>query len=270
MRIDVQGDGTVVRRVILGSDRSPGQEPADVLIDVEGAASLLVALEEAEADPRCRIIVLEGRAPVFCRGMDLNQVVSNPGLDLSEGVRLFARCLAALLSSGRIVVSVVDGEATGGGVGLAAAADICVATARSTFALPELVLGLLPAVVLPVLQERMPPQKARMLCLSSSVSAKQAHGWGLVDQLVEDPARLEKTVRAVIKHGLRCSPQAVAGLKDLQGRMRDLGLAEALEVGARRTAGIIGDQDALEAIRAFLGGDSMPWFDRYRPEESAS
>ena len=268
MRIDVQGSGTPVRRVILGPDRSPGRKPADVVIDAEGAASLLAAMKEAESDPLCRIIVLEGRHPVFCRGMDLNGVTS--GKDYSEEVRLFARCLAAMLSSSRVVLSVVDGEAAGGGVGLAAAADICVATARSSFALPELVLGLLPAVVLPVLLERMPPQKVRMLCLSSGIPADQAHAMGLLDRCVDDPAGLENALRSVIKHCLRCSPRSVAGLKDLQGRMRTMGLKEALEAGAERTADIIADPETVKVIRAFLDGESLPWFDRYRAKGIAS
>ena len=270
MIVNVQGSGTAVHRVLLGPGRSPGQKPADVLIDAEGAASLLAAMEEAESDPLCRVIVLEGRHPVFCRGMDLDGVTSNPERDFSEDVHLFARCLAAMLSSSRVVLSVVDGEVAGGGVGLAAAADICVATARSAFALPELVLGLLPAVVLPVLLERMPPQKARMLCLSSGIPADQAHAMGLVDRCVEDPAGLEKTLRSVIKHCLRCSPRAVAGLKDLQGRTRNLGLEEALEAGADRTADMIRDPGTVKVIRAFIGGESMPWFDRYRAKGNAS
>lgn len=265
MRIDLQGSGTTVRRMILGP--SPGRGPDDVVIDAEGAASLLAALEEAEADPRCRIIVLEGRHPVFCRGMDLDGVTSGAGGDPADGVRLFARCLGALRGSHRIVVSVVDGEALGGGVGLAAAADLCVATARSIFALPELVLGLLPAVVLPVLRERMLPQKVRALCLTPAVPADAAREWGLVDRWVEDPARLERAVRAVIKHCLRCSPDAVAGLKDLRGPSGGPSLDEALEDGADRTAGILRDPAALEAIRAFLDGEPLPWFDRYRPQE---
>jgi enoyl-CoA hydratase/carnithine racemase len=269
MRIDVRGSGGAVRRITLGPGRAPDGDPTDVLIDAAGAAALLAALDAAESDPRCRIIVLEGRAPVFCRGMDLGWVTSNPEVDLSDGVRRFARCLGGMRSSSRIVISVVDGEVMGGGVGLAAAADLCLATARSTFALPELVLGLLPAVVLPVLHERMSPQKARMLCLSSRISADEARGWGLVDRCVEDPARLERTLRSLIKHCLRCSPRAVAGLKDLQDRTVALGLGEALEAGADRTTGIIADPDATGIIRAFLDGEPPPWFDRYRPEGDA-
>lgn len=256
--------------MLLGPGRAADREHADVLIDGEGAASLLAAMEDAEADSLCRVIVLEGRSPVFCRGMDLGWVTANPGRDLVEDVRVFARCLAAVCASGRVVISVVDGEAVGGGLGLAAAADICVATARSTFVLPELVLGLLPAVVLPVLLERMTPQKARLLCLTSGISAEQAQGWGLVDRWVEDPARLEKTLRSVIKHCLRCAPRAVAGLKDLQDRTRGLGLEEALDAGAERTAGIMADPGAVQLLRGFLDGESMPWFDRYRPKGNAS
>ncbi|MFG1691273.1 enoyl-CoA hydratase/isomerase family protein [Gemmatimonadota bacterium] len=261
MRVQVQGTGTPVRRIGLG----PGEE-TEVLIDVQGVAALAAALEDAEKDPSCRVMVVEGTPGVFCSGMDLGFATSATEQELLDQVRGFARCLAMMRSSKRVVISVVDGEAVGGGVGLAAAADVCLATERSSFALPELVLGLVPAVVLPVLLHRVLPQKVRLMCFSAAIRPAEALAWGLVDRVVEGPGELEKAVRSAIKHCLRCSPRAVAELKAVSaGGGRDL--PEALEAGAEHMVRwFLDDEATLRALEGFLDGEALPWFDRYRPE----
>ena len=255
MRVDVHGSGTPVRRIGLAAADS-----GEILLDAEGVAALNAAMEEAEADPSCRIIVLGGPPGSFCRGLDIDSLTSRESMDFSGEIRSFARCLAMIRASERVVISAVDGEAAGGGVGLAAATDICIATARSTFALPELVLGLLPAIILPILLERLPPQKVRLLCLSNSISSGEALTWGLVDRLIQDPSGLEKSVRAATRHCLHCSPKAIKELKGLQAPWGTGDLDEALEAGAGQLAQLLGEEETLRNLRAFLEGEPMPWF----------
>ena len=260
MRVKVHGTGTPVRRIGLGP--SEGRE---VLIDVQGVAALAAALEDAEQDPSCRVVVVEGTPGVFCSGMDLSFTTSATQEELLDQARGFARCLAIMRSSQRVVISVVDGEAVGGGVGLAAAADLCLATEHSSFALPELVLGLVPAVVLPVLLYRVLPQKVRLMCFSAAIRPGEALAWGLVDRVVEGPEELEEDVCSAIKHCLRCSPRAVAELKAISAS-GGLDLPEALEAGAEHMVRFLDDEGTLRALDAFLDGETLPWFDRYRPE----
>ncbi|MFC1574616.1 enoyl-CoA hydratase/isomerase family protein [Gemmatimonadota bacterium] len=261
MRVDSRGSGTPVRRIDLEAADS-----GEILLDAEGVVALSAALEDAEADSSCRVIVLSGSPGSFCRGMDIGSITSGERTDLTREIHSFASCLAMIRASERVVISAVDGEAAGGGVGLAAAADICIATARSTFALPELVLGLLPAIILPVLLERLPPQKVRLLCLSSSINSGEALAWGLVDRLAQDPSELEKSVRSATKHCLRCSPKAVAELKTRWGAPN---LEDALEAGAGRLAQLIGEEETAQALRAFLDGEPMPWFIPYGPKRES-
>jgi enoyl-CoA hydratase/carnithine racemase len=254
MHVDSRRDGSAVWRLRL--ERGSAD---DALLDPDGVARLAEALREAEAAPECRIIVLEGTPGSFCKGMDLAFAVAHPA-EAREGVRGFARGLLALRESTRVVIAAVDAQVAGGGVGLAAAADIALATTASTFSLPELVLGLLPAVVLPVLLERMPPQKARAIALGGTVDARSAVRLGLIDRRVAGPAELDAAVRATIKHVLRCHPAAVAGLKRLSREQEALDLRRALDLGADRTAEILDDREALRHIGAFLGGESPPWW----------
>ena len=243
---------------------APSEEGGQTLIDGEGTARLSAILEEADSSSRCRVLVLEGQQGSFCQGMDLGLVSSSADGQLGPAAQSFARCLAGLHGGQQIVVAAIDGSAIGGGVGLAAAADIVLCSERSTFGLPELSLGLLPAIVLPVLLQRMPPQKARALALGGSVDAGRALELGLADRVVADEALLQKALRGIIKQALRCRPQSVAGLKWHLSQIQGLQLDRALELGAQRTAELLGDSYGISALQAFLEGDPLPWFESYK------
>lgn len=265
MRVSWDKEEEAVWRVRL----SPGSAgESAILIDRRGVAELTACLEEAGSSPVCRVLVFEGA----CSGMDLESLLDpEERRDLDLQVGRFADCLRRLRGCDKVVIAVVDGDAAGGGVGIAAAADLLIATARSSFGLPELVLGLLPALVLPILHQRMPPAKALQLCMAGvSVEAAQAQQMGLVDQVVEEPAQLEKALRRAIKQSLRLNPEAVAELKGLQQEVVGLSCSDALDTGARRTARIFADAARVAVARSFLEGETPPWFDRYRPRRTRS
>ena len=246
-------------------------EPGDasaVMLDPPGVAALEALLDESEASKTCRVLVFESQPGQFCRGMDLGYLVEHAGVDQSATLRSHARCMEHLRASSKTVICVVDGEAVGGGVGLAAAADLVVASSRASFALPECVFGLIPAIVLPLLAERMPIQKARTLTISGrKLSAAGAQSLGLVDELVEDPNELEGRLRRILKQLLRISPRAVAQLKRFSVELQTLTRASALEHGAVQTAADLLEPETIAALAAFHNGELPPHFDRYRPPE---
>ena len=254
MRVAVDRGDPAVHRIRL----APG-EAGGIRLDPTGVAALDAAVAEAEAGDECRAVVLEGTDGVFCEGLDLRAVVDGVP-DAAGHVHAFAALLGRLRRSPRPVVAVVDGAALGGGVGLAAAADLVVATARATFALPEVALGLVPAVVLPVLHERLGPRRARWLALTSGIDARRAVELGLADTLVEDPALLERTLRPILRHLLRARPEAVAALKTLGDAVSAHKPDRALQLGADHTAALVSDPERVAAIRAFLEGEPAPWW----------
>jgi enoyl-CoA hydratase/carnithine racemase len=261
MRLRCEPNDNPVWRVRL----EPGDKP-EVVFDGEGLAQLDALLQAAEDEKRCRVLVIESNPGVFCRGMDLEFLVAHAGEDQSDKLRAYARCMERLRGSPKAVVCLVDGEAMGGGVGLAAAADVVIATSRARFALPECVLGLIPAMVLPLLCERMPVQKARWMALSSrSVKAEEALAVGLIDELVEGPIELEHSLRRTLKQLLRANPRAVARLKRYSSEVATLAREQALELGADRTAQDLIELETIAAIKGFMAGESPPWFERYRP-----
>ncbi|WP_415949109.1 enoyl-CoA hydratase-related protein [Streptomyces sp. KLOTTS4A1] len=177
----------ILRVALHRPERSNSIDP--VLI-----AELHAALDLAEAGEDCRLVVIEGSGGVFSTGMDL---VDAGGSELPdeasarEGAERFLGLLRRFTTVPRIVVAKVDGQAAGGGVGLAAAADFVYATERSRFSLPEALWGLLPCCVAPFLIRRTGFQKAYAMTLSTQpVDAQRAASFQLVDEVADDPEPL--------------------------------------------------------------------------------
>jgi len=243
----------------------PDEEGGDVTVTAAG----MEQLRAAEESTACRALVLEATGDSFCRGMDLEGVARAGDAGAEEpslGVALYAECLSALRDCRKCVIAVVDGAALGGGVGLAAAADVVVATERAVFGLPEVMVGLIPAMVLPVLMERVGVQTARRLAMgAASISARRAYELGLCDELCEDATKVDKVLRRLLKNVLRVEPGAVAEGKSCTSKIANRSCREGIEAGRAHTTESLTRDRTLAGIRAFVAGESLPWQERYRP-----
>jgi enoyl-CoA hydratase/carnithine racemase len=164
---------------------------------------------ELEHARGCDLVTLEGSPGTFCEGGAL------PGGEAAAAriPGLFADLLSAIERAPLPVVALVDGVALGGGVGIVAAADLVLATPGSRFGLPEVLLGLIPAMVFPVLARRIGAPRARLLALGRSpLAAEEALAWGLVDEVADD---LESALHRYERRFSCMGPQAVATLKAL-------------------------------------------------------
>jgi enoyl-CoA hydratase/carnithine racemase len=235
-----------------------------VLIDGNGTQTLLECLRQAEESESCRVLVV--KAPHGCQGMDMAFALEAKG-GLEKELQSFADLLKAICGSKLAVVAAVDGNISGGGVGLFAAADKVIATEKTTFSLPELVLGILPAMILPVLLRRMPQQKANNMAISPAFKAAEAQALGLVEYIVADNEKAERKLKGTLKHLLRLKPSALAQLKAYTERLGRFELDEAIDLGVDRTGSLLADPQNAEPIRAFLAGEPLPWFAKYRHEE---
>ncbi|EMA66464.1 enoyl-CoA hydratase [Halorubrum aidingense JCM 13560] len=156
------------------------------------------------------VTYLRGAGDAFCAGADLDAVAA---LDDPEAfARAGQRMTAAIAESDTVVVCGVDGAARGGGVELALAADVRVATPAATFAEPAVAFGLFGAwggtVRLPRV---MSEGDALEFALSGRVlDAEAALRTGLVSRIVDDPRAVADEIAGgkpdalrAIKHRLR-------------------------------------------------------------------
>ena len=160
----------------------------------DGLDALRTAIEECETP----VVCLRGAGPAFCAGADLDVVAD---LD-REAAAAFAeqgqRVARAIEESTAVVVAAIDGAARGGGVELALACDLRVATPNATFAETGVRLGLfgawggthrLPRVV--------GEGNAMDLALSGrTIDAEEALRMGLVSRITDDPIEVAREVVA--------------------------------------------------------------------------
>jgi enoyl-CoA hydratase len=148
------------------------------------SASLLTSLRDvlAELDgrPDVRAIVLTGADPAFCAGLDLAEL-GQPGGPLSGVAR--STVIGDLT---RPLIGAVNGPAVTGGLELALACDLLIASERATFADTHARVGVLPGWGLTVaLPEAVGRRRAReMSATGNFISARTALEWGLVNHVV--------------------------------------------------------------------------------------
>lgn len=224
------------------------------VLDLSGLRDLASRLADL---PERGVVVVRGAQDVFCRGLDLASLHGLSAAEVDVALGDFVTCLRRLRTAHLPCVAVVAGPAAGGGVGLAAACDVVVATESSTFALPEVLYGLYPAIVLAVLGERMSAQQARRMALyGDSIDADQARAVGLVDHVV--PAqRLDAVVTRETRRLSRVAPDGVAALKHHPPSCQRL--EAALEVGRLETAKRLSDPTVRGRIRRFVDDGLAPW-----------
>ena len=176
----------------------------------------LKSLLESQRD--ARLVTIEGTPGSFCEGLDLELLrLDGDGQSASawaeSALQDLEVLLAAIAYTPRPVVALVDGQALGGGLGIAAAADLVIATPRASFALPEAVVGLIPAVVFPFVAHRIGVARARLLALGSPpLNAAQALEFGLVDEIAED---LEAALSRYARRFIRMDSRAIGTFKKL-------------------------------------------------------
>ena len=229
-------------------------------IDPGAAMRLLKDLERAHADSNDGAIVLTGIDGVFCEGLDLEALTSGTIKrdGIADSLETFARGLRLLQRSRKPTIALVDGEARGGGLGLAAACDVVIASERSRFALPELLWGLLPAVIYPSLRQRLSLRQCRLWLMTGSArTAEEARESGLVDEVVPSAA-LERACAQWERRLSRARPESIVKLRAfLEEDLRDA------EDGTRRgiaiTSEALMDAGIREALRQFAEGGLPPW-----------
>jgi methylglutaconyl-CoA hydratase len=211
-------------------------------------ADLIRELGDAFADVGdARAVVLAGEGPSFCAGADVEWQRSS--IDLSyegnvEDYRRLYQMLQAIFRCPAPVIVSVHGFALGGGSGLTACADICIAAEDAVFGFSEVRLGIIPGVISPMVLAKIGPAAARRYFLTGErFDARTALRIGLVDEVAADP---DKAVASVVDSILAGGPTAVREAKRLvlePGEEEDL-LARAAE---RRTSA-----EGQEGLRAFL------------------
>lgn len=185
-----------------------------VRLDAALVAALRAALDTAASDG-APAVLLDAEGEVFSLGMDIRAMLAMTG-DTRPVHEAFAELLEAIAAYPGLSVALVDGPALGGGLALAAACDVVVATEQARFGLPEALWGLLPANAAAVIARRTGLAAARRLALETeSVVPAEALRLGLADALAPGRTAAEGLVRRRVLRAQRVGRQALVDVKDL-------------------------------------------------------
>jgi len=221
------------------------------------------AFAQLAADPQVRVIVLAGEGKHFSAGADLQwmQRASQASLEWNvQDARRFAAMLARIDTCPKPTVARIQGAALGGGVGLACACDIAVASADASFAVSEAKFGILPSVIGPYLTNAVGKRQARRLALTAErIAAAEALSIGLVHKLVPAEA-LDAAVDEAVAALRIGGPLAQGEIKQLFAQMAVGPVTpEVMELTAQTISRVRGTAEAREGFAAFLAKRPPPW-----------
>lgn len=228
-------------------------------------ASLNAGLERLAGDDSVRALVLTGAGKSFSAGADLGWMRAMARASEAEN-RADSQRLAALMRAlnffPKPTIARVNGAAYGGGVGLIACCDIAIGVEDAKFALSEVKLGLVPAVISPYVIAAIGARHARALFISGQVfDATHAARIGLLQQVVpagELDAAVERTLHFLSKGG----PIAQREAKRLA--LRTVGVTrESAEITDMQNAELIArlrvSEEGQHGLSAFLEKRPPPW-----------
>jgi enoyl-CoA hydratase len=223
--------------------------------------AVIEALGAVDRDPAIRVAVLTGAGTTFCAGGDLADGMSAGGgiLDGHAQRGRFAEALGALRKTRVPVIAAVNGDALGGGCGLAAACDLVVADAEAKLGTPEIKLGLFPWIILAVLQRDVPRKALLEAALTGEKwTAERARELGLVNR-VAPAGQAGAEARALAERIAAQSPAIVALGKRAFHAIADLDLDHALaHMHSQLTLNLL-TEDAAEGVAAFLQRRPPTW-----------
>jgi enoyl-CoA hydratase len=210
-------------------------------------------LTDVQHDHEVGALVITGAGRAFSAGADIDELA---GLDGSRAfadfVHFFTDVLDRLEHHATPSIAAIDGVAFGGGLELALACDLRVASDGARLGVPEIKLGLLPGAGGTQRLPRLVPRgiATEMLLTGEPLSAPDAHRLGLVNELSGGTPALE-TALALARTVAAGPSGALAAAKRLVQEGTERQLADAIVLERATVSQLFASDDAIEGLRAF-------------------
>jgi methylglutaconyl-CoA hydratase len=195
---------------------------------------LIAALRDADADEEVAAVLLHGHGPCFCAGADLaefEQSLGQSAFAYHETGDAWADLMTTAPRLGVPVVVAAHRYALAGAVGLVASGDVVLAAEGTQVGLPEIRVGLFPAIVLRVVAEAVGPSAARELALTGRrFDATEALRLGLVHRVVAPESLLDEA-RTVARELADFGPDVLTLGKELLRHALGLSVEDGVAYG---------------------------------------
>jgi enoyl-CoA hydratase len=213
--------------------------------------AVIGALQELDADPEIRAIVLGGGERAFAAGADIAELAAGTPISLYENRRIEQWDKIRALRTP--VVAAVSGFCLGGGCELAMLCDLIVASETAKFGQPEINLGVLPGAGGTQRLTRAVGKAIAMdmILTGRMISAREALGLGLVARVVAKEAWLDEAKRAAGEIASK-GPIAVRLAKEAVDQAFEAPLSVGIEFERRAFYLARASEDATEGLTAFV------------------
>ncbi|WP_209504456.1 MULTISPECIES: crotonase/enoyl-CoA hydratase family protein [unclassified Ruegeria] len=223
---------------------------------------LTQAASQLGQDGAVRAVVLAAAGKTFCAGGDLGWMQDQMAADKATRfveARKLAEMLQALNTMPKPLIGALQGNAFGGGVGMAAVCDVAIGVVSLKMGLTETRLGLIPATIGPYVIARMGEARARRVFMSARLfDAPEAVDLGLLARVVS-PEQLATAIEDEVRPYLSCAPGAVASAKalvqTLGPRIDDATIDQTINELVERWE----TEEAREGIAAFFEKRKPAW-----------
>jgi len=259
LAVEASSDELVLRATIDRVDRRNALN-ANV---IQGLLDVFEVADETDV----RVVVVRGAGATFCAGGDIESMAGAIGRGSQayrEGFAGMRKLIESAVDTGALTVAAVEGYCLAGGMGLAAACDIIVASDEATFGTPEIELGIFPAQALvPIMRTVNEKQALKLLFTGEHIDADHAHKLGFTTDVV--PAEeFDEQLDGIVDDLVTPSSFVIELGKESFYNQREMSFSEALDYMHEMVTLLAMSDDAEEGFNAYLTDSEPDW--RGRPE----
>jgi enoyl-CoA hydratase/carnithine racemase len=252
-RVVVEVQGHVAHVQLNRPDKKNG-------LDAEMFDGLVAAGKKLAREPSIRVAVISGRGGCFSAGLDFQSFMAGGDalrerlMDVRVGPANLAQRVAWIWQTLNIpVIAAIEGVAFGGGLQIAAGADLRYAAPDARFSVMEIRWGLIPDMAITKTLARLvrPDHLLELTLTGRVVDAAEAARIGLVTRICTDPiAEAMKTAENIANK----NPNAVQRAKTLLNQASELDVAAAFALETKLQHQILGSDNQMEAVMAQFQG----------------
>lgn len=221
---------------------------------------LLAAFADAQQDEAVRVVVLTGAGKVFSAGGDLTGFsLDTPLVHKYYATTRFLDLFRLIAELGKPTICKANGHVVAGGLGVALACDLVVASDDAKFSTPEINIGLFPFMIMAVIYRNVPRKKVNeMLLLGERLTAEEAVTHGLINKAVPRD-ELDAATDEWAKKLAGKAPVVMRLGHDSMINQQDMPYFSALEYLHTQFSVALSTEDVIEGAMAFFEKREPQW-----------
>ncbi|MCS7118905.1 MAG: enoyl-CoA hydratase-related protein [Archaeoglobaceae archaeon] len=220
-------------------------------LDTKTREELKNIVERAEKE--VRVLIITGNGKAFAVGADLNELIQRDPIKAIEATKLGSELFTRIEELEIATIAAVNGLALGGGLELAMACDIRIASDKARFGQPEINLGIFPGAGG---TQRLPRlvgigMAKKLIITGEMIDAKEAFRIGLVEEITEHEKLMERAIEIANKIAGK-SPLAIKLVKKALNSSMNTPLREGIKLEASLFSILFADEEAKKLMKDFL------------------